>query len=77
MAEITASDTLQPAASEPRRRRLEIWLPLAIVIFDQITKALIRQMVPLHESVTVIPGFLDITHVRSIPARARAVAAWR
>jgi len=68
MAEITASDTLQPAASEPRRRRLEIWLPLAIVIFDQITKALIRQMVPLHESVTVIPGFLDITHVRNTGA---------
>lgn len=68
MAEITASDTLQPVASEPRRRRLEIWLPLLIVIFDQVTKALIRQMVPLHESVTVIPGFLDITHVRNTGA---------
>ena len=54
MAEITASDTLQPVASEPRRRRLEIWLPLLIVVFDQVTKALIRQMVPLHESVPVI-----------------------
>jgi signal peptidase II len=50
------------AAVTPRRH-LEVWLPLAIVTVDQATKALVRASVPLHESVTVIPGFMDITHV--------------
>src|SRR5579884_775080 len=46
-------------------RRLEIWLPIAIVAIDQLTKALVRSMLPLHSSVTVIPGFFDLTHVRN------------
>ena len=50
------------------RRRLEIWLPLTIVVLDQITKAMVRARVPLHESVTVVPGLLDITHVRNTGA---------
>lgn len=35
----------------------------ALVIFaDQLTKSLIRQHIPLYESVVVIPGFFQITH---------------
>jgi signal peptidase II len=50
-------------AAEPMKRRLiEFVLPLVIVVFDQATKAWIRASVPLHDSVTVIPGFLNITH---------------
>jgi signal peptidase II len=50
------------AAATPRRH-LEVWLPIVIVTIDQATKAMVRASVPLHDSVTVIPGFLDITHV--------------
>ena len=50
------------------RRRLEIWLPVVIVALDQVTKAMVRRTLPLHESVTVIPGFLDFTHVRNTGA---------
>ena len=50
------------------RRRLEIWLPIAVLVLDQATKALVRQRLPLHDSVTVIPGFLDFTHVRNTGA---------
>jgi signal peptidase II len=50
------------------RRHLELWLPLAILLLDQGTKALVRERLPLHESVTVIPGFLDFTHVRNTGA---------
>jgi signal peptidase II len=50
------------------RRHLEIWLPLLILALDQATKALVRDAIPLHESVTVIPGFLDFTHVRNTGA---------
>ena len=54
-------------ADEPtiKRRRLEIWLPIVIVALDQLTKAIVRATVPLHESVTVLPGFIDFTHVRN------------
>ena len=48
--------------------RLEAWLPVVIVALDQVTKALVRRTLPLHESVTVIPGFLDFTHIRNTGA---------
>lgn len=46
-----------------RQRRLEIWLPIAIVVLDQLTKALIRRTVPLHGEIAVVPGLLNFTHV--------------
>jgi signal peptidase II len=46
-------------------RRLEIWLPIAIVIADQVTKAIVRSSVALNTSVTIVPGFLDFTHVQN------------
>jgi len=44
------------------RRVPELWLSAAIVAADQATKAMVRAKVPLYDSVTVIPGMLDITH---------------
>lgn len=41
---------------------------VGVVVLDQITKAAVRAMVPLYESVTVIPGFFDITYVRNTGA---------
>ena len=49
-------------------RRLEIWVPLAIVMLDQLTKAMVRQMIPLYHSVQIVPGLLDFTHVRNTGA---------
>ena len=49
-------------------RRLEIIVALAVVILDQITKALLRPVLTLHESVEVIPGFLDLTRVHNTGA---------
>jgi signal peptidase II len=51
-----------------RGRAVELWLSAAIVGLDQATKALIRGRVALHDSVNVIPGLLDITHVRNTGA---------
>lgn len=39
-----------------------------IVVLDQATKALIAASLPMYESVTIIPGFLDFTHVRNTGA---------
>jgi len=44
-------------------RRIEFLLPIVIVILDQITKALVRSKLPLYASRTIIPGFMDFTHV--------------
>jgi signal peptidase II len=60
---------LSDAASRPTGvLRLELLVPVAVVILDQITKWLVRTRVPLYKSVAVIPGFLDITHVRNTGA---------
>ena len=47
------------------RRRHEIWLPVAIVVLDQATKAIVRASVPLNGSVPIIGGVLDFTHVQN------------
>ncbi len=49
------------AARPPRH--LEVWLPMLIVAVDQLTKAIVRTRLPVHDSVTIIPGFMDFTHV--------------
>jgi signal peptidase II len=42
-----------------------IALVVFIVVADQVTKALVLAWLPLHDSVTVIPGLMDLTHVRN------------
>jgi signal peptidase II len=37
----------------------------AIVALDQATKALVRASLPVHASRTLIPDFLDLTHVQN------------
>jgi signal peptidase II len=46
-------------------RALELLTAATVVALDQLTKALVRARLPLHESVTVIPGFFDLTHVQN------------
>ena len=56
-------DTLAGEISAADKKRLlEFIVPVLIVALDQATKAMVRASVPVHESVTVIPGWLDITH---------------
>ena len=49
-------------------RRFEAWLVPVIVLADQVTKAIVVATVPLHSSVTVIPGLLNITQVHNTGA---------
>jgi signal peptidase II len=49
-------------------RKLEIIIAGLVVVLDQITKALVRPALALHESVEVIPGFLDLTRVHNTGA---------
>lgn len=59
------SDTAAIAPVTARLHRVEVMLILAILAADQLTKTLVRAYVPLHDSVTVIAGVLNITHVRN------------
>lgn len=49
-------------------RKLELIVAAVIVVLDQITKAMIRPALALHESLEVIPGFLDLTRVHNTGA---------
>ncbi len=49
-------------------RRLELYVALVVVILDQVAKALIRPALALHDSVVVIPGFVDFTRVHNTGA---------
>lgn len=51
-----------------RTRRVELLLAFAIVVVDQITKAVVRSTLPLYETVSVVPNVLNFTHVRNTGA---------
>jgi signal peptidase II len=51
-----------------RERRLELAIVLIVVVLDQITKMLVRNALALHDSVEVIPGFVDLTRVHNTGA---------
>ena len=46
-------------------RRLELGIVAAVVIADQVTKLLVAHEMELYESVPVIPGLLNLTHIRN------------
>lgn len=49
-------------------RALEIAVALSVVALDQLTKALVRPALVLHESVEVVPGWLNLTRVHNTGA---------
>ncbi|MDP1570240.1 MAG: signal peptidase II [Vicinamibacterales bacterium] len=49
-------------------RRMEIVTALTIVVLDQITKAIVRPRLALHESIEVIPDLLNLTRVHNTGA---------
>ena len=57
-----------PARREPFARPGELAIMALIVVADQVTKALVRANLPLGDSRTVFPGWLDLTHVQNTGA---------
>jgi len=64
-AEPTPIDPPPAAAPVAAGARLVWWLGAAVIVLDQITKALVRDAVPLYESRVIVPGFLNLVHVRN------------
>jgi signal peptidase II len=46
-------------------RQPDLWIALAVVVVDQTVKAIVRRQIELNESITVIPGFFDLTRVHN------------
>jgi signal peptidase II len=46
-------------------RQADLWIALAVVVLDQIVKAIVRREIALNESIPVIPGFFDLTRVHN------------
>lgn len=49
-------------------RKLEMTVAIAVVVLDQITKAMVRPALALHESIEILPGLLDLTRVHNTGA---------
>ena len=62
-----AADTAisPPPQALPARVGVLWWLTLSIIAVDQLTKALVRGSVSLFESKPLIPGLVDLAHVRN------------
>ena len=50
------------------RFKLELSIAAAVVVLDQIVKAVVRSTFELHESVVVIPSFFNLTRVHNYGA---------
>jgi len=48
-----------------RHRQRDLWIAFIVVVLDQAVKAAVRREIALNESVTVIPGFFDLTRVHN------------
>ncbi len=49
-------------------RKKDFWISAAIVALDQVTKAIVKAGVPIHGSVTIVRGLVDLTHVQNTGA---------
>jgi signal peptidase II len=54
-----------PGAQEREKRILFFGIAALVVFFDQITKAIVLAHLPLYESIPVIPGFFNLTHIQN------------
>lgn len=46
-------------------RKYHVLIAALVVLLDRLTKWIISQNIPLHDSVTVVPGVFQLTHVQN------------
>jgi signal peptidase II len=54
---------LMPPYLDKDHRKLYFFLAAIVLLLDQVSKMIVANAIPLHGSVTVIPGFFQISHV--------------
>jgi signal peptidase II len=60
--------THEHAARGPIVTAVELAIIIGVIVLDQFTKLLVKRMLPLHESRSIIPNLLDFTHVQNTGA---------
>lgn len=58
----------EPAAPRSYTRPIEVAAIVFVIVLDQLTKLIVRNTLELHDSINIIPGFLDLTHVQNTGA---------
>ena len=66
--ELSSAEPPVPAARAPFVRPIEIATIGSIVVVDQLTKFIVRSSLPLYAKKSLIPNFLDVTHVQNTGA---------
>jgi signal peptidase II len=46
-------------------RRFHLLIALSVVVLDRLTKWAVARNIPLHDSISIIPGFFRLTHVEN------------
>ena len=62
-----APEIIAPPASVVTRRVMAT-IGVVILVLDQLTKALVRTQIALNDSIEIVPGFLNLVHVRNTGA---------
>jgi signal peptidase II len=52
-------------SGSPSMRKYYFLIALCVVVLDRLTKWAVAQYVPLHDSITVVPGLFQISHVEN------------
>lgn len=56
---------VEPAREDRVAGTLIWWLIATIVVADQASKLLVVQSIPLFDSITVVPGLIDLVHIQN------------
>lgn len=62
---VPASDGRDPAIARPLAGSLVWWLIAFVIVADQVSKLLVQTYIPLFDTVTIIPGLLDLIHIHN------------
>ena len=65
---VTPTSDITPAPAGVVTRRAMARIGVAILLLDQLTKLLVRTQIALNDSIEIVPGFLNLVHVRNTGA---------
>ena len=65
---VTQASDMAPSSAGVITRRVMVTISVAILVLDQLTKLLVRTQIALNDSIEIVPGFLNLVHVRNTGA---------
>ncbi len=65
---VTPAPDIAPAAAGFMTRRVMGTISVAVLILDQVSKLLVRTQIGLNDSIEIVPGLLNLVHVRNTGA---------